>query len=128
MNEKHCVSLSLARRIKEAGWKKETEFCWIQDALGQWKLVNIHYLDSDDCSLGEFNSKISAPLATEILEELPSEIENYAELSISKDSNNFYYVQYQGVDNETCGEFFRDKSLSNALALMWLYLRKEGLI
>ena len=28
--DKHCVSLELAKQLKEAGWKKETEFWWVE--------------------------------------------------------------------------------------------------
>ena len=62
--EKHCVSLELAKQMKEAGWKKKTEFWWIFPSGSHkgFELVNFRPLSSEH---------YPAPLATEILEELP---------------------------------------------------------
>ena len=82
--------------------------------------------------------RISAPTSDEILKELPQEIRDAYELSIDR-SEGLYYVYYwrwSPYDSEKesfgAGEFGRqeikDKKLSNALAKIWLYLKKEGYI
>ncbi len=74
--ERHTVSLEIAKQLKEAGWKKETEFWWYEyisavDKENKLVLENIepHWTVND-----KTKTKYPAPLATEILEELPREI------------------------------------------------------
>jgi hypothetical protein len=122
--EKHCISLELAKQMKEAGWQKETEFWWkgrkddmcirhktyIKCMTAFWKDRNI---EGEDNPIGE--ESYPAPLATEILEELQTYL-----VSINCDIDR-YDVIFDG-------DFYQeesDKSLPNALAKMWLYLRKE---
>ena len=112
----------MAKELKEARWKKETEFWWIEyhcgDMKEHWELREKPLIK---CRL------ISAPLATEILEELPDKLGNLEELTIHKLPKGAWRVNYW--DNEKLKVIQKfDKSLPNALAKMWLYLRKEKLI
>ncbi len=126
--ENHYVSLEIAKELNEGGWKKKTEFGWI-----------IFYNNSSTAPLKEFEglypsekleelkekSYISiieiypAPLATEILEELPARLEGIGFLKIYKFATNLFAVSYANIHEQ------EDKSLPNALAKMWLYLRKK---
>ena len=130
MDIKHCVSLELAKELKEAGWKKETEF------YHDWKNDRI-ISKIKDIDIGWYKDCYSAPLATEILEELPKFIDEDEEynLHIEKVVNNDFIIRYEDgnamtysgrngeEDYYSCG-----KSLSDALAKMWLYLKKENLL
>lgn len=103
--EKHCVSLELAKQLKEAGWKKETEFWWVINANG-WRLASSR--------LDFVLENIPTPLSDEILEELPI-------LDIVRKVEDSYTIIHIDTDYIT-----NDKSLPNALAKMWLYLNSEA--
>ena len=82
--DKHCTSLEISKQLKEAGWKKETRFYWADCSTDRrWGHDNIESLKSfmivdDSCAESRKhngdNFTFSAPLATEILEELPYKI------------------------------------------------------
>jgi len=123
--EKHCVSLEIAKELKEARWTKETEFWWLLggyegDSGNKYWVVNKKYLAVMTKKQVKLNEGLGykcypAPLATEILEELP-------DLRISKGDNTYLVIDDEGSSLEV------DKSLPNALAKMWLYLKKKGLL
>jgi hypothetical protein len=133
MTDKHCVSLELAKQLKEVGWGKETEFWWnAHDRID--KESNISY--QDNFILENFNKwgnicggyeSIAAPLATEILEELPKNI------TIQNTRGDYWKLIYQSplqvkeglVHYET--KVFED-IFCNALAKLYIYLKKEKLI
>ncbi len=122
--EKHCVGLEIAKQLKKSGWNKETEYLWIYhgDASGcRWEL----YRDSDWDDKG-FIEQCYAPIATELLEEIPNKIES-TYLSIIKMDKGTYVVQYCEEDNNTVKDF-GDLSLPDALAKMWIYLKENKLI
>jgi len=139
MNPKHCVSLELAKQMKEAGWKKETEFWWT-DCNDKFEVVDKYY---DLCSYvhdclangspcnGQPIYKFAdikdmdfdiypAPLATEILEELPKEIKGIGNLHIYSIQNG-WLVTY-GTEIQIRGNSL---FVCNALAKMYIYLAEE---
>ena len=133
MNEKHCVSLELAKQIQEAGFKKETEFWWTQHKEQE---QNPNYRDcAMVCDKGtlemypsEFWNLYPAPLATEILEELPfrlREVDDDYWLWVTKLKHGGYEVRYRNSNHSRTLKIVQDDSLPNALAKMWLYLHKE---
>lgn len=116
MIEKHVVSLEIAKQLKEAGWTKETEFWWvIYDK--DWFLAHI------DEGLTDTNNQIPAPLATEILEELPKGkiriLNRYKHYEVYFEHDDKLPIDQQYITN---------MSLPEALANMWLYLKKEKLL
>ena len=114
MNE-HCVSLELAKELKVVGWNKETEFWWELNSLT--KQFDLQNKDKED-NYGFLNGiKYPAPLATEILEELPQGISIRKGWGFRND-----YIIFDNEANEICN----DKSLPNALAKYLLYLIKSG--
>jgi len=116
--DKHCVSLEIAKQLKEVGWKKETEFWWVYNKLRDEH--KICYGLSDCCkNHSESWEYYPAPLATEILEELPLKI---------KLCRYFSKDEYRCVDDDIHRNANTqvDSNPCNALALMWLYLRKEN--
>ena len=112
--DKHVVNLEIAKELKEAGWKNPTWFhydCDIKNALVIKQDKPRYSIDGINC-----------PLATEILEELPVGIKGNAfiqDLTIRKDVEGYYNINYGSKILIT------EKDLPNALAKMWLYLKKE---
>ena len=121
----HVVSLEIAKQLKEAGWKKETEFDFVEHK----SILSSGY---EECRLlipatsvslypEEYWNYYPAPLATEILEELPEKISLCAFYAKS---------EYRAVDNDVHRNASTQVSHNpcNALASMWLYLKKKKLI
>lgn len=127
--ENHCVSLEIAKQLKEAGWKKETEFWWVDLTFsrGEWLLRN-----SFEASRFKEQTKYPAPLATEILEELPCIIKIKQFLGSMDGHLETYKKEYKGkIWYGVCYRSIKhctDFTLPNALAKMWIYLKKEGLL
>jgi hypothetical protein len=137
MDSKHVVSLDLAKKLSEAGFKNKTEFWWVNRIdIGEYRLINtremilIEYREpcysgngtyvTNDIVNGFGLPHYPAPLATEILEELPPTML----MTQIKSSWMVSATDLQGAE----GHQEIDKSLLDALVQMWLYLKKEGLI
>ena len=120
--ESHVVSLEIAQELVEAGWKKETEFRWYQQYDKEWKLRHKAVVKE-----GWVYQSIPAPLATEILEELPYEINADLPhwLKIEKEDTS-YIVSYSDENSDDL--IFYQEELLATLAKMWLYLKKENLL
>jgi hypothetical protein len=119
------VDFELAKKLKKAGYKQESVFHWLR--YKQIKLSKLVWaMDDGDIFLSD--SQYSAPTTDELLEMLPHFFHQY-ELTIVK-SKNKYTVSY--FDLGDCEHYlnmiFVEEKLCNALAKMYLYLKKEGLI
>lgn len=127
--EDHLASRETAKRMKELGWDKECVYCYrhIEDSRYQKAAMISKPFYSTE-------RDVYAPLATEIMEELPMEIKagsknETAYLVIYPGAMNS--VHYEGYD---CGEswnFFlweHETSLAEALALLWCELKEKGII
>jgi len=131
MIEKYVVSLDLAKKLKEAGWEKKTEFIWARGFV--------------DLSAFKFKYEgeevLPAPLAEEILEELPKKIidDKTYRLRIEKYDDHYavgycydYLFSYQQGKNAIVESVLRwlklitDSNISNALARLWLWLKENG--
>jgi len=130
--DKHCVSLEISKDLKEAGWKEPTIYQWsdnyygvltfgkpAENFKGEYRIVDTPVMLDD--------TEYPAPLATEILEELPKTIlkdncRAVLEIRLHENTNDVCYYHPHTFTAET------DKSLPNALALMWLYLKKNNLL
>lgn len=120
--EKHCVLLETAKKLKEAGWNDNTRFIFNNsgDLVAKYKCKNYY----------------NAPLAYSILEKLPFIITDCCieyVLEIDKDkSNNKNIIRYKeksGYMNCYLTEdIISHKRLSDALALMWIWLKENGYI
>jgi len=137
--ENICVSLELAKKLKEAGYPQDSLFWWnfyspgamdeefVRVAYGRYRLENIGQ-DSEE--------SISAPTAAEIGEVLPDQIEengNFYDQDIQKLSGFKgktqwgirYYTDYPSrLEND----FFAKTvgcSMSEAFAKMWLILKEK---
>lgn len=142
--KEYCVDLEIAKELKENGFHQDTNFYWYKrlPEKNSWKFIgnkNVQYKRKSYCFTPDGNDILySAPCSDEVLKELPTyfiENKEYYLLEIRKDiytdipKSDFYCISYTHVDGtgyrEICIE--ADK-LSNALAIMWLYLKKEGYI
>ncbi len=140
--ESHVVSLEIAKLLKEAGWKKETEFWWEWGQMSKkWDIVkNITCPNNGVDRFGV--DYYPAPLATEILEELPRTLERKTknadtghkemilpyDLRIKLHYHDYpIYVGYIGMQGIQ-SHYEEDNNVINALAKMWLYLKKENLL
>lgn len=119
--DKHCVSLELARELKEVRWKKKTEFWYVALLDHETSKVIRYSLEKwgryPSCVSNEMwtneEDNLPAPLTTEILEELPRD----GTLKIYSYASGFRVV----IDREN-GYGVEEEYLPNALARMWLYL------
>lgn len=118
------VSLELSKQLKEAGYpQKDSDFTWSGDKLFP-AVKGV-----------EFTEDTAAPTADEILDQLPSTIEeveidgdNYGmcELAIWKEEKD-YSVNY--LDEDSYPELQETEDvLADAAAKMWLYLKKQKLV
>lgn len=123
--EHHVVSLELAKQLKGAGYPQEACFYWIEayenykitaEAYEGW-VVRSKYNAFD--KIPE-DKKFAAPLASEIGEQLPAMIEGYD--FVSKKYRSGWGVGYRWVDES------EDKNEANARAMVWLDLKKNGLL
>lgn len=128
----HVTSLEVSKKLKEVGWKKETEFWWITktrinsgDGHSGWYKEEVKGIfELSYGKQGYVNSvRFPAPLATELLEELPINSKGGYNLTMYKYDIG-YYAGYADSKNEDCIA----NTLPNALAKMYLYLTKKGLI
>ena len=77
------------------------------------------YLKSISCS---------APTSDELLKELPVEVNGF-NFRIERTKTDFIVAYFElGYEDEVRLGYYYDKELSNALAKMWLHLKKKGYI
>lgn len=127
------TSLELSKQLKEAGLKAESEFYWLIDSpdpkTGKER-SRLEYCGNDKPLSDEWKEIIPAYLTDELLNELPHEVycvKDYTTVTTDPDSQQvFYYRVNYGLGKKPV--YFESKSLPNALAKMWLYLKQEGLI
>lgn len=129
------VSLELSKQLKEAGYKQEGLFWWVghkwTKKLGGKLYYEIHYQDDIECQ-DHGQGLAVAPTVAELGERLPQYIKNRGYmLTIVKDDNNKWWIGYpnhKGIGVSDIKWKFEEVKLADALAKMWLYLKKEGLL
>lgn len=122
-----CVDLELAKELKDNGFPQDSYWKWIWDEYVQTHFTQPECLDDIDTLICD------APTSDDILKELPSYLKDknqYYVLKIEREFYNiksnkmFYEVSYAGYKNI----YIEDDKLPNALAIMYLYLKKNGYI
>lgn len=130
------VSLELSKQLKEAGYPQEGEFVYLVDKWGLrdnafWRLEDLsdsdinHFDASKDCNI------FSSPTADEILEIIPIPLKagaNYRPVLSRSPQTGKWEIILIHPTNGNDYKVFKGESLANAAAVMWLYLKKEGLI
>jgi hypothetical protein len=122
MNKKNVVSLELSKKLKEVGYPQEGECWWTK--THQWVVayqgwVINHYLDR--------KNGFVAPLASEIIERLPSKISDTAILEILKLPEH-YVVDYWCFNKNKGLRSQTNISFCDALAKMYIYLAEHKLL
>ena len=120
-----CVSLELAKELKENGFKQDCLFEYQMAKGGIFNVTNL--MMSGQNIQGIIVDRFSAPTVSELGEELPDEINSLFLKIIKMDKERWevYYQDYAKENIIVCGSA---KSFANAMAKMWLYLKKEGLL
>ncbi len=133
------VSLETAKALEDAGFNHETYFMygtWNGEMVLESKKTFYRHKGPDNTD----QHCISAPTTDEILEDLPAYIEikknmvTYLRIELIAHDRSFR-VQYQRKFDEGSKTSDRipvnpicERLLSEALAQMWLWLKKEGLL
>jgi len=122
------VSLEMAKKLKEAGWKKETELKWYINRLfpAHLRFRNEVQREIDDTFLAY------APTAEEILRELPDHLlKNGIKRRITIDiSDNRVDKNKYGIFYGSGGELYTvyGDTLANAAAQMYCHLSTNNLL
>lgn len=142
-----CVDLQLAKELKKNIFPQETLFYW----GGIWDCTAIESEDTpidyecimsrNEAQIAESDGSYSAPTSDEILKELPKiiipnhtrydmNIRHYINQHLKKKYEISFLSICLKMNEEHPDNYisFDDKFLPNALAKMWLYLKKEGYI
>lgn len=122
--EKHCVSLEIAKQLKDAGWNKKTKFWWCLkgELLAGYEL---RYFNEPKSYIEQFcKDVISSPFATELLDDLPREIS----INQYPENDSVRYQVGYNKDKMALQTYRYSNNLCDALAEMWIYLKKEKII
>jgi len=148
--KEYCIDLEIAMELKINNFPQDTGFYFYRQDDGdidikgnltnrkEWGLSFISYKTDKEWLLADFGHPdkwmgiqpehfISAPTTDELLKELPNNY--YYHLKIEKSPvNNEYFVHYGIASKDRAwmkNHMTNDKKISNAVALMWLELKKE---
>jgi hypothetical protein len=138
------VNLELSKALKEAGYPQEGYFyLWECVSNSEIEPILMHFQGNEKNKdyLNEDEDKFeyyASPTADEILDRLPEEIEKEKKvhrLRINKYLGDdgivvyeFYYSYVWYDVEDFLVEVQDDKTIADAAAKMWLYLKKEGLL
>jgi hypothetical protein len=139
--EHYVASKEWAEKLKKAGWKRPTEFYWVEylDDPGSFirkRELCVNILSSMElCGDIIIKNKYPAPLTDELLEVLPFQLDCYRaewiddiyRLRITKDAV-YKQISYASKSKNLIVPLSEDKSLPNALAAMLCYLAEQGIV
>ena len=125
------VSLSLAKKLKEAGIEHDSLWYWIRwKDKDKWNIKCPDEYMKREWKFSPLVEYYSAYTATELMEKLPSLVRtpegNHFTLCVYKESNS-YIVQYEGWrcdEIETLCEF-ENRKLADALAQALIWVKKN---
>lgn len=140
--EELCVSLELAKDLKQNGYPQESLHYWKNYMLTayEWQKQNSFWLsdstyDIDEEAYDNYYRKrkpdmeiYTAPTSTEIGEKLPNEVVIQRKTVILPDGTeieNQWCAIYVAGENTT---FEYDENETNARAKLWIWLKKNNLL
>lgn len=129
--EQIVVTLELAKKLKETGYPQESlfyyEFDLDETEIGG-DIATLRF--REDCIWLNTDDSYSAPTATELLNELPEVIvvKNKVHSFWCNKIDGLYRCGYDENCYEEYGFQEDDKSMANAMAKLYLELKKEGLL
>ena len=123
------VSLATAKLLKEAGWPQSGQNAWMlptdTSPTGEHEFVD--YLDSQFWASDDFEElePFAAPDVSDLLEALPKGVQMTKGLAYG----NYYCQDYRERESGAALENEKwQKNPAEALALLWLALKKEKII
>lgn len=122
--KEYCVDLDIAKELKENGFPQQSLFYWWK--VQGFKQYSLWFLRE----IPTARKKWSAPTAEELIKELPNKYYWNLKIDLSAISNE-YFVHYGLTDKDRAwmkSHMTNDEKLCNALAKLWLYLKKENLL
>lgn len=124
------VSLETAKQLKEAGFSQDSPFNWVEYSSEYMPKVFFSEYGLDTV---RYIKICSAPTTDELLEELPITIpyfDKQGNLGMCKHEKGYsvYYEVENDYEKSSIFNVFVNESLPEALAQMWLWLKKEGLL
>lgn len=126
------VSSQLAQELKQAGFEQLTGHYYniaktpeniIKEKYGNYNLAGVEAFEHYTITYESF----AAPTAEELLEELPAYIEKQGRLTIWKYEVR-YHIAYDSINKQFYDLCIEDKCLANALAMLWIKLKKKNLL
>lgn len=126
------VSLESAKQLKEKGYPQQSSYFWWTSALRtngkeEFYLPNDFIVDIGELNEFDYRKDYAAPTVDEVLDLLPERIEGYKTLGMGKVMGE-WVIGYQKIGNELQAIRTVDKSLADAAAKMWLYLKENNLL
>ena len=126
MLEKICTDLETSKRLKELGFKAETNFYWIITAIDEWNKNQWNIIYFKDRVMAKYEPTVPAYTLEQILSELPDIIEvnnSIYYLMISK--NSIYYFSHSKLE---VFANYQENNLSTAAAKLWIKLKEDKII
>jgi len=120
---KHVVSLELAEKLRESGFPQLGLFWWGRIRKEDDYEISVTYpLSNKDQT---YQDLFVAPLASELMEELPKKNKHGDFLTVHKvlEGYEVFFNSYYGGHSEQYND-----NLCDALASMWLYLKQRNLL
>jgi len=119
-----CVSLETAKRLKEAGWPQDTTDNHWFEYCGKEKIEVKPGLSTNRITGGNFKN-YDAPDVSDLLTALPNGVQMTKGLAYG----NYYCQDYRERESGAALENEKwQKNPSEALAQLWLALRKEKIV
>ena len=121
MNPKYYVSLELANRLKDVGYKQDGEFWWcLYEPENKWYLTPIY-------ATGSTHVAIVSPIASELMDELVKRWGDEWDIWW----NDGWHCQTYTIPDADKGYpqiFEGDKNVCTCLAKMYIYLAENKLL
>ena len=134
-----CVSLEMSKKLKEAGFRQDTELYWAEYKMPEGRLFSKIEKLQDQPKERPKNAMIpcvfsgSAPTTDELLAELPDFISKdkhyYLHIEKCVGYRVYYSKEFGHLIHSALGQIHhKNESLPEALGEMYLFLAKEGLL
>ena len=126
------TSLEMSKKLKEAGFNRESLFAYTKSIRrGNGFFLKQHIPQHNLHNLGKTEIVCNAYLTDELLEEMPSMIrksDKILRLTILKTNSEGMNVLYYDIEKNRGIKSCLNLNHPDALAEMWLWLKKKGFI
>lgn len=126
------VSLETAKLLKENGFRQDAFFHYYfcPEGVPETQSTEYEWKISAVCGVDSLDDEIAAPTSDELLEELPDFLNCEALMYWKKmwRGEMCYFAEISLINRKKESKTFSGKSMPEAMAQMWLYLKREGLL